>query len=299
MSPPDPGELLVEAARGAHEVVLIAPYMKERTLRSLIEHFDRDAALTCVTRWLPGDIDAGVSDIACRQSVLNRGGAFRLHTSLHAKYYRLDDEVFVGSVNVTASAFGWAVHPNVEILCQPGSDFDPVRFEELVIADSREVGDDEFAHWQALAADGSSLLPIRPADNAIPSDWRPTTRDPQNLIDVYFRGENAIASRDEQAAVASDLSALRLSDGMPENLVRAVAATSLLAAPFSLDALRVLRWERREACRFLAAKYAATEVEARRDLETSENWLVFFVPDLVSQTRSTGPIGATDTGLLP
>ena len=286
---PDPGELMVDAARGASDVVLIAPYMKEPTLQVLIEHLDRDATLTCVTRWLPADIDLGVSDIACRQSVLNRGGAFHLHPSLHAKYYRFDDEVFVGSANVTAPAFGWAVRSNVEILCQPGSDFDPVRFEELVIADSREVGDDEFAHWQALAADGSLFLPIRPAGNPIPSDWRPATRDPQNLIDVYYRGENAIASRDEQVAVASDLSALRLPGGMPEALVRAVAATSLLAAPFSVDALRVLRWERREACRFLAAKYATTEVEARRALETSENWLVFLVPDLVSQP-STGHV---------
>ena len=98
-----PGELLVEAARGAHEVVLIAPYMKERTLRSLIEHFDRDAALTCVTRWLPGDIDAGVSDIAVQAIRAEPWWAFRLHASLHAKYYRFDDEVFVGSVNVTAS----------------------------------------------------------------------------------------------------------------------------------------------------------------------------------------------------
>ena len=284
---PDPGELIVDAARGARDVVLIAPYMKEPTLQALIEHLDRDATLTCVTRWRPVDIEVGVSDIACRQSVLSRGGAFRLHPSLHAKYYRFDNEVFVGSANVTAPAFGWAVHPNVEILCQPGSDFAPARFEELVLAGSRDVSDAEFAHWQALVANGSSLLPIRPADNAIPSDWRPATRDPQNLIDVYSRGENAIASRDEQVAVASDLSALKLPDGMPESLVRAVAATSLLAAPFAVDALRVLRWERREACRFLATKYATTEVEARRALETSENWLVFLVPDLVSQ-RSTG-----------
>ena len=52
--------------------------------------------------------------------VVERGGSFKLHARLHAKYYRFDDRVLVGSANMTASGLGYRHRGNLEILCEPG-----------------------------------------------------------------------------------------------------------------------------------------------------------------------------------
>ena len=69
----------------------------------------------CFTRWTPLDIQVGASDIACRTLIKNRGGSFRLHNQLHAKYYRVDDYVLIGSANLTQSGLGFSNSPNLEI----------------------------------------------------------------------------------------------------------------------------------------------------------------------------------------
>ena len=101
-----PWERIVALARGATEAVIVAPYIKEHSLLRLLEQLPHLERLTCVTRWLAGDIAVGVSDTAVRDLVRSFGGAFRLHPGLHAKYYRFDDAVLVGSANLTDAA--WA-----------------------------------------------------------------------------------------------------------------------------------------------------------------------------------------------
>lgn len=88
MLTPTPFDILSSQCRDALEVVIVAPYMKSDALRRILSVVSGDASITCVTRWAPADIMVGASDTACRSLVLNRGGTFRLHPSLHAKFYR-------------------------------------------------------------------------------------------------------------------------------------------------------------------------------------------------------------------
>lgn len=73
-----------------------------------------------------------------------------LHPSLHAKFYRIDDVVLIGSANLTSSAMGWSQQPNLEILCQAGGNFDSWTFQRQLLQGAREISDDEFQRWEAI-----------------------------------------------------------------------------------------------------------------------------------------------------
>ena len=83
-----PWQLLETHCGGARKLVIAAPYIKKQALLRLLAVVSNVASITCVTRWSPNDIVVGASDLACRGLITERGGKFKLHSSLHAKYYR-------------------------------------------------------------------------------------------------------------------------------------------------------------------------------------------------------------------
>ena len=193
------GNLLCSLCSGNRHIVIAAPYIKADALVRILTNAS-PASLICITRWNPHDLAVGASDTECRAIVAERGGSFRLHPSLHAKYYRIDDVVLIGSANLTSSAMGWSIQPNLEILCRPSDDFDVCAFQQYLLEGAREISDDEFACWESITqisprndhtiTDGKSLL----------DTWRPATRDPRHLGLVYQSRADEIASFDEQQA---------------------------------------------------------------------------------------------------
>ena len=145
-----PWDRILALTGGASEAVIAAPYIKEPSLRRLLEHLPQLERLICVTRWQAGDIAAGVSDTAVRSVVRSSGGAFRLHPSLHAKYYRFDDGILVGSANLTDAGLGVRRVHNFEILTEPGDGFNSGAFERELMTGSREIDDGEVAAWEAI-----------------------------------------------------------------------------------------------------------------------------------------------------
>ena len=271
-----PGNLLLEMCSSARLLVIVAPYIKSDALKRVLNDARSVASLVCITRWRPEDLIAGASDAKCRTLVVERRGSFRLHPTLHAKYYRTDDAVLVGSANLTASAMGWAPQPNLEILCRAGSDFDADVFERELLRDSREVSDVEFARWESLATiyteSGGEVLGPQPLLDA----WRPATRDPKNVELAYWGRGDEIASFDEQRAARRDIQALAIPQGLTDEALRAWISTCLLAAPFVNSVIRLNDWDATNAARSLADIYGLGITEARRDMETVQNWLSFL-----------------------
>ena len=126
-----PGDVLSSVCSGAQHLILAAPYIKADALTKVLADVSPAASLICITRWNLHDLAVGASDTECRTIVTERGGSFRLHPSLHAKYYRVDNAVLIGSANLTSSALGWSRQPNLEILCRPRDDFDADTFQQL------------------------------------------------------------------------------------------------------------------------------------------------------------------------
>ena len=282
--PESPGTLLNSLCAGANQLVIAAPYIKADALARVIEQLDSGACLTCITRWSIDDLGAGASDLECRTSVLAHGGSFQLYPSLHAKYYRIDYEVLVGSANLTASAMGWSRQPNLEILCRPGKDFDAHAFEQSLLDGAREVSDHEFARWETsvniFAESDRQDSIVQPSLD----DWRPTTRDPRHLELAYQGQHDQIASLDEQRAAIRDIELLRIPPGLSARQVQTWASVCLLATPFATAVLGARHMDIVSASQTLAEVYALSLADARRDMETVQNWLAFLAPDTLEDS---------------
>lgn len=277
-----PGELLLLCCRGAQDALLAAPYIKADALAKVLAEIQPTANLTCVTRWNPHDIAVGASDAECRTLVLEAGGSFLLHPTLHAKYYRIDDTVLIGSANLTNPAMGWSQSPNLEILCHPSVNFDALGFEQRLLEDSREITESEFALWQSIektaVVSTASVLEGYPCLD----DWRPRTREPRNLFLSYQGREEEIASSDEQRAARRDLEALLIPNGLSEEQFALWASTCLLSAQFASTVIQLQRdLDSTDLSRILAQTYGLSMRQARRDMETVQNWLRFFAPQVL------------------
>jgi len=281
----EPGDALQLLFAGARDLIIAAPYIKADALTIALDRLDLEASLTCVTRWNPQDIAAGASDTDCRNIVIQRGGSFRLHPSLHAKYYRAGDSVLVGSANVTFPAMGWSNQSNLEILCQPGSAFGYLIFEQELLLHSREISDEEFARWESITTiNVSSRLPITTDAQPPLDNWRPVTRDPRHLEFTYQGQQHRIASFDEQQAAQRDIQALLIPHGLTTEQLRNWLSACLLAAPFTNTVIMSQTLGVPAASRTLATTYGLNITEARRDMETVQNWLAFLAPETLATT---------------
>ena len=276
------GTQLLDLCSRALNVVIVAPYIKSDALSRILDVSRPRASVSCITRWTPHDLAVGASDAECRNLVMDFGGSFRLHPSLHAKYYRIDDVVLIGSANLTSSAMGWAPHHNLEILCSAGDDFDAAGFEADLLNEAREITDAEFLAWKAIKKisrrEDVFSDPYPRLDN-----WRPITRDPRHILLSYRNREVEIASHDEQMASRTDIDALRIPVGLIDSELHTWLSTCLLAAPFAHSVINPLgEPDKTQAIRALADTYGIGLTETRRDMETVQNWLAYFVPEIFS-----------------
>ena len=264
-------------ARGADRVLIVAPYIKLDTLRRLLALTSEQALLTCVTRWQRADVTAGVTDVACRTLVAERGGRFLLNQRLHAKYYRLGDTVLVGSANLTAAGMGYGSFPNVEILCEPGLGFDLAAFEREFLEGAREVTDVEFERWNAL--ERIQVVATAVAQSEEPNEWRPVTREPGHVW-LAYRGDAAgVVSSDERVRAARDLAALHLPPDLDRSGFDAIVGAELLSSAAIADVMRTDGLPDEVAWTQLADRWSTTRSEAQRFRETAWNWIVTFVGD--------------------
>lgn len=275
------GDLLRSLCSDAQHLIIAAPYIKADALTKILIDISPTASLMCITRWNPHDLALGVSDTECRTLVTERGGSFRLHPSLHAKYYRIDDVVLIGSANLTASALGWSLQSNLEILCRPGDDFNVAAFQQCLLEGAREISDDEFVRWEAITQISNQSSTITGGQPRFDT-WRPATRDFQNLELSYRDREDEIASFDEQRAARRDIQALLIPPGLTDEQIRMWASTCLLAAPFTNTVIQLHNMEVLIASRSLAETYKLSATEARRDMETVQNWLAVLAPETLS-----------------
>ena len=278
-----PGDEFIRLCAEARLLVIAVPYIKAGALTKVLSEVSPDVSLICITRWSLHDLVLGASDIECRTIVSKFGGSFRLHPSLHAKYYRIDDVVLIGSANLTSSAMGWTRQPNLEILCRAGKDFDAGTFQKELLRDAREISDQEFLRWEVVAkahAQSKSLLSDR---QPLLDNWRPSTREPRHIELAYLGREEAIASFDEQRAAEQDIQTLLIPPGLADEQVRAWVSVHLLKAPFTNSVIQLQNMKPQDASRQLADTHNLRITDARRDMETVHNWLAFFAPEILSE----------------
>ena len=223
----------------------------------------------------------GTSDIECRNIVISRGGSFRLHNSLHAKYYRFDDSVLVGSANLTASGLSYSHKGNFEILCEPGPSFDTNAFERELRAYSREVNEEEFQAWSELPVDMKALngqiqVEASGTREFAPDNWMPQTRNPEYLWQFYTGRAAEIIIAEQRVLAHTDLRTLRIPTGLSQEAFNVWIRTALMSSPFVESVKHTEGQDEQAAWDVLVERWGVTLPMAARSLETTNYWLRYF-----------------------
>jgi len=274
-------------------VTLVSPFVKSAALGRLLEALPKSVVLTVITRWRPLEIAAGVSDLAVLDQCLARpGGVLYLLDNLHAKYYRVDDSVFIGSANLTAAGLGWSSAPNLEILHQVGFDENWERFEQLVLMRSaratRELRDVVQAAVDSLPP--TQPIPFGSVEDQLPTGigtsatlrWVPSSRSPESLFSCY-QGCHDRVTQSAMKAGQWDVSALSLPSGLSADQFVSFTRAALLQQPV----MRELREISGDGPRFgeLKVRFSkrfALELEGRDVTEATQTlmrWATCFFPD--------------------
>lgn len=280
-----PWNEVLQAVRGAAEAVVVAPYMKVTPLTEVLGRLQDGAAITCVTRWTPQDIHLGVSDVACRTIVVEQGGTFWLHPQLHAKYYRFDKRVLVGSSNMTSLGLGYPHRGNLEILCEPGASFSPGVFEASLMGGSSEVTDEEFGTWEKCPVIGGTSVSARRHTEDSNGEWIPRTRNPR-YVWLHYRGKDALIVSDEQRSLAGlDLRSLGVPDGLTSSHFFDWVRLSIRSSSF-MNSIRRFEGQIDAAVwDGIAEEWSVSRAIAARWVSTAENWLRYFDPGPVSEAK--------------
>lgn len=286
-----PGEHLLEAMRAAHtSALLVAPFIKADILRRLLGEMAASVRVTIVTRWIPAEIAAGVSDLEVFDIVSERGDAVLLLNSLlHAKLYRIDHVYLFGSANLTGKALGWRAPANLELLHHAPELTSELRaFEEALIrssmaADVRHRNEIQ-RQAQRLIEFGLTATDLAAAEtDDLPPAWLPHCPTPEWLWEVYSNPATARHRMVESAfeTAKEDLKSLRVGPGLSEvQLYRSViAALNQMPLIQSIDARAAAGIGAGEAVTIIQAAGAGLFPYSAPEMwEILLAWLQYFFP---------------------
>jgi hypothetical protein len=299
-----PGVLLEQLFRNTRESLLIvSPFIKVSALKRLLDNLDNGVTVDCVTRWRLEEIIAGVSDLEVWKLLSSRPNTtLSLRMNLHAKYYRGDKSCLIGSANVTNTALGWSLAPNLELLIYASENH---AFEKELFLGTVKVTDALYAQYKLAVANcpkalfpfspiilpgstdnpsqisGSTTLPTQPIET-----WLPETRYPETLYIAYSGQSDKLSIANRESALA-DLNILSVPIGLDEKTFKLFVGTMLSQMPivYQLDHF-IESPQRFGAVRDLIRQLTGIgKTEADMAWQTLMRWLLYFLPDNYESKR--------------
>ncbi len=291
-----PGDLLTDLCRAAeNELVLVAPFIKVRTLEKLLAVVRPEVQVKCVTRWRLDEIASGVSDLDVWVALRDRPNASMwLRSDLHAKFYKAENVYLIGSANLTDAALGWSRQPNLELLIHSSAQELLSVFEEELFAGSSRVNESIYkqmcnalenfvAHHivkPPTAMQPTLEYPTGEASASIAS-WLPTLRLPEKLYIAYLGKIDELTTASRTAAL-TDLSVLDVPSGLSKEAFEAYVGAQLLQMPI----IRQIDEFVAEPQRFGAVTAFLKQLPCRDNLDFSANtawqtlmrWFLQFLP---------------------
>lgn len=292
-----PGDLLRDLCRAAeNELVLVAPFIKVRTLEKLLAVVSPEVQVKCVTRWRLDEIAAGVSDLDVWVALRDRPNtSMWLRADLHAKFYRAEKACLIGSANLTDAALGWSRQPNLELLINSPTQ-EPLRvFEEELFAGSSRVDESIYqqtcsalehfvAHQVAKPPTDVQLAVEHPTEEAIASltSWLPKLRLPEKLYIAYLGKIDELTTASRTAAL-TDLSILDVPFGLSKEAFEFYVGAQLLQMPIirQIDEFVVQPQRFGAVVDFIKTLACAenVEVSVKEAWQTLIRWLLYFLPN--------------------
>ncbi len=289
------GERLDAFARSVTtEVVIVAPFIKRNALKRVLASTTPDAKILCVTRWHVDELARGVSDLEVYLDIAERSNALMLLVKeLHAKYFRFDNDVLVGSCNITGAALGFNIPSNLELAVTMQAGAQTSAFETKVIADAVPVKRDMYeAMKRAL-----EMMPTMPVPNDADEErnigslhpagstpmtgwaqWLPTCRSPDSLYDAYSGNLDNLTLA-TQATALQDLQQLGPPCGLNQTQFEAFVSGMILSSPVIVKLAEFAVTSRRFGEMKDRLRAIAPTASVISDWQTIMRWLLHFAPD--------------------
>ena len=263
------------------QVSVVAPFIKVDALESLLEVIPTDMHLRCVTRWLPREVAAGVSDPEIFGILDERGNStLGLVDRLHAKLYIAGPRCLAGSANVTLSGLGEVDERNIEVLVETTVEDPGIAMTVEEIRHAERPATQDMAQAVRRLADNlsNSITSTVDLENA----WFPISRRPEYAFELYKQppGESMKAA---DRILLIDLAHSNLQPGLNENEFRAAVCSLLSDIPMCKELLD--NKEDRTVTRADAESYleeiSGEEITTRELWLAFVNWVAYFFPDKV------------------
>ncbi len=285
---PTQGDRIREIFRNTEEdVTIIAPFIKVAALSYLLEMVPETTTLRCVTRWLPREVAAGVSEPEILEILEQRGNfSLTLVDNLHAKLYVAGEKCLAGSANVTLSGLGEAGDgANIEVLVET-SIHDPG-----VVATLDSISSVERPANRTLAEAARRLGNRFPSSGSVTEAveyWFPRSRTPERAYSMYLLPPEGFVGKAD-GILLRDLASLNLAPGLPEATFLADVRTLLAEIPLAgalLDAAEDTSLTRVDAMSQL--ELLADDEYTTGDLWIAfVNWMVYCFPEDVMKQEIT------------
>lgn len=288
------GDMVLNAiCTASRDLLLVAPYIKSSSLERAIDSIPSGSiSLTCITRWLPKDIAAGVCDLDIFDRILGYpDGKLLIHPHLHAKYYRIDHRCLIGSANLTNRGMGWATPANVELLVELPADFEGLgEWEQGLLASaipaSRELQEKIRLESERIIANNVRFdLPDNEGigdEEQFASQWFPRCPVPDRLWEVYSGQAQDKMVTGSLAAAQMDISALAVPPGLSKKLFEAYVTGILKYMPIvmEIDNLAARALPDSDAYRLILARLGdKAPYPAEEMWRVFKAWLTYFFPE--------------------
>jgi hypothetical protein len=93
---------------------------------------------------------SGSTDIQIYPWLRDQGVSLRIHPTLHAKYYRMDDAIWTGSANLTRNGLRDHQGGNLEVLTYLIPNQESKEFESKLLAESEEVTNEIYLEYLSI-----------------------------------------------------------------------------------------------------------------------------------------------------
>lgn len=280
-------------ATAQREIVIVAPFVKSEALQRLLSKLKAGTGVTLVTRWRADEIALGVTDVGAFDVVAGHGGRTFLVNRLHAKYFRSDLKVRMGSANVTGTALGWSPAANLELLRETPVDPSSESFERALFDEATEVDRELADRFREIER---AVRPTEPqargteigqaADDQVDL-LRLLPHDPRDLW-LAYSAETDLLSGSQADRLERLLAYLGIPSGLAsESALVSAAGLSLWLDPIIVDFRRWLDVDRRfgEVVDFVQQRSECTRQEAIYDAQTLIRVLLHFLPTRFEQDR--------------
>jgi hypothetical protein len=200
-----------------NEVVLCAPFIKKAIVSGLLTCVNDHVKVKIITRWIPTEVAAGVSDLDVYEVANQRKNTeLFLLDELHAKIYISDEECLAGSANLTASALGWAKRSNVELMFSVSRNDEEV--SNLLDIISRKARLATFTEKTKIEEEAARIKMPRLEEvqevkmEEISKIWLPRCAAPSKLFEIYKNPETNIVVSDTLNDALMDLGDMGISN---------------------------------------------------------------------------------------